>query len=387
MKKACIVLFLNIFIAYLCSAQMSLIELDVSKVPAPPALPTTAVINQLIGNQDLFAERVFEYHSLIKLYDFIIKSAGSTHSVKMPELSYTALSSPSKKIMKNFQSSAESLYNIVKGLPPSSINPQVNTLITNYQNTLRNFLSTEHKNDSLELELTKLNTYKSRSESLLEDAVKLRQMLEEKDYKAYNDIYKKQARKLHQILTIAPSVNIMQFHDDRVLAGLSPAIRVEVSPWKIFGFWFDYSSPKFGYTMQNTYNFSINSKPSNISTVDYRVNLYSIGAQLFANNFLSLPFMGDAGLGVKLAYGYYWSYWKAYNIQSEQTEADFHTIRAELNLNKNDFFTPIEVFFAYNFYFGADKIRLNTFFNESKLASTNWGAISLGMRFCLWKTH
>jgi len=384
MKKTCLVLLLNIFFTCLSSGQVTLIEVDASKVAAPPPLPTTAVINQLLGNQDLFAERIFEYHSLIKLYDFIIKGSGSTHTVKIPELSYTALSSPSKKIMKNFSAAAESLYAMVKALPPGSVNPQVNQMVTKYQETLRELLNTHHKNDSLELELTKLNTFRNRSVYLLEESVELRQMLEEKDFKSYQDIYKKQAKKMHQILTIAPHVNIFQFHDDNVSSGISPGIRVELSPWKIFGFWFDYTTPKFSY---KTYlPIMVNGKQSSISELDFRVNFYAIGAQIFSKNVINLPFMGNAGLGVKLAYGYYFSYWKAYNIQSEQTNADYHTIRAEINLHKYDFFTPIEVYVAYSFYFGADKIKLNSTFSTNTLSSANWGAVSLGLRFCLWKT-
>ena len=131
-----------------------------------------------------------------------------------------------------------------------------------------------------------------------------------------------------------------------------------------------------------------NEKIYSPSSYDFKVNLFNVGFQIFDNDIVKLPFMDNVSLGVKLGYGYYWANWQMYNnATAEKTNADYHNIRGEINLSKHDLFIPLEFFFAYNFYFGADKIQLNLGNNDNHvLTSNSFGAFSLGLRFNIWRT-
>lgn len=335
MKNAFFVFVLALLMTFLSISKALSCECDLTVLKEPPPWPSEGVLEQLVENPPLFAERIFEYNSLIQKYDFALNCSGNPHSIYIPPIDYTKIEEPDEEELRKFFNAADSLYKKVLQIENRTVNQSPK--------------------------------FKS------------------KDLDQFRKTYEETVDDWRQIVNLGLFAQIFQFHDDFVTTNLSPGIKVELSPWKIFGLWFDYSQPNFNY---QSFYYKNNEKIYSPSSYDFKVNLFNVGFQIFDNDIVKLPFMDNVSLGVKLGYGYYWANWQMYNnATAEKTNADYHNIRGEINLSKHDLFIPLEFFFAYNFYFGADKIQLNLGNNDNHvLTSNSFGAFSLGLRFNIWRT-
>lgn len=358
---------------------------DVNNIPA---LPSNAQLEAYTENEELYAEKLFEYYNLAVEYNTLLKEREVTSRSKINIPSNEELTSPDINTIKKYYKIAQDLKNQFDAIPKN------NTIskLKKYRNVIDSLRTDNErlKSEIYDFSLDENNTpfYKKLSDKLIEDNAKDK-FIEDSINLNRLDRMKKSYDNLKKLYTdsYATSTIMMStaFCGSRVYFGSSSVktdpgfnLGLNINAGPIFGF------GKVIEIFGNYTSFKLKYDDSFTNTqIEYSANMFHIGAQYILKDLFKLD---DFKANVALGTGFFFGDARTPNLNGENLSFKGNFLKAELSFRNINYNFPLELFINYTANSHSNDLIFVLPNSNSSITNPSSEILSIGARFNIWRS-
>ncbi len=204
-----------------------------------------------------------------------------------------------------------------------------------------------------------------------------------------SEIYEQNYKNSISIMSVSPVANWFIYDNEDIKSDLSMGVRIDFNAYPILRFnknieiWGEYINPKISTIHRFKY---FEEEGEVIDEESFRqewsMDLYSVGLSYAVRHAFSIA--DDTDVGFKFGIGHMWGEGRIYNSDIEKSSWSSNVLRVEANVVKYQWFFPVELFAAYNWYMNSDDLELHTYHGPVMHNSPWLNTLQLGLRISFW---
>lgn len=360
-----------------------------------PAFPVGYSLELYEDNDDLYSMKLIEYYKITVAYHTQLMLLGDTNKVNIQAPSQEELTENDSKTLRKFYNQAKKLHNIIKSLPISAKNRQIDSLKLSIKDM-------QVQNDSLRIYADSYSLLKARLDDnikMVENTAKkledlsltyemsklnnIKQIVQREKINLENQkIYSKFR---NSVMLLDMSGNIISNYSSTVENHLSGRIGLSFNTGYLFNMG-DFIHLDLGLlNYRNTTRDTL--IRNNPISIDFENNIYNAGLSF---NYKNITNINGLDLGLRGGYSYFWNSVNARNTNIRKNEINGNLLSLDLNLSNETNLIPYELYFGIKWYFLQDDLLIQREVNNLRTNIYNFGQESLvvynlGIRIPIWR--